>query len=79
MAVDRTPEFRQCTRDSQALLPQNTTIKPRRTGHGKHEGDQLSRATAVAYMQDAYTIVNICNVNLGNGLLINHSSNTYKP
>jgi syntaxin 18 len=69
MAVDRTPEFRQCIRDSQALLPQNTTTKPRRSSHGKHEDDQLNRATAVAYMQDAYTIVNICSINSRNGLL----------
>lgn len=62
MMVDRTPEFRQCIRDSQALLPPNIPIKPRRGGQGKHEDDQLSRATAVAYLQDAYTIVNICNI-----------------
>jgi syntaxin 18 len=69
MMVDRTLEFRQYIRDSQAFLSPNTPIKPRRSGQGKHEDDQLSRATSIAYMQDAYTIVSICNMDLINELL----------
>ncbi|PVG03615.1 hypothetical protein CPB86DRAFT_822160 [Serendipita vermifera] len=55
--VDRTSEFRDCIRHIQASLPSNLPKKPRRTGLSTKDGDQLSRVTASAYMQDAYTIL----------------------
>ena len=71
MVADRTPEFRQYVRDFQTSLSPNTPKKPRRSNHGAHENEQLSRATSVAYMQDAYTIVNIWIVGSRDSLLTN--------
>ncbi|CAG7848448.1 SubName: Full=Related to syntaxin 18 {ECO:0000313/EMBL:CCA71220.1} [Serendipita indica DSM 11827] len=54
---DRTPEFRQCLQDVQATLNIHNASKPRKPATSPERNDQLSRATASAYMQDAYTIL----------------------
>lgn len=57
MAVDRTEEFRHCIREFQASSPSKLPRKQSRNGHGAQADEQLSKATAIAYMQDAYTIL----------------------
>jgi hypothetical protein len=60
---DRTPEFRRLLGELQASLPipkqRSKSQRPRRSAgaDGANDDDQLSKSTASAYMQDAYTIV----------------------
>ncbi|KAG8829511.1 hypothetical protein FRC17_006483 [Serendipita sp. 399] len=57
MTLDRTAEFRELLREIQASIPPKLPTKARRRNASPDKNDQLSRATAAAYMQDAYTIL----------------------
>ncbi|KAG8823614.1 hypothetical protein FRC19_003457 [Serendipita sp. 401] len=57
MTLDRTAEFRELLRNLQTSIPPNILTKARRRNASPDKNDQLTKATATAYMQDAYTIL----------------------